>query len=98
MARYYKDNYFRIETCVIDRENYTIHVPRPVSFIALHRELCDLFDDIEWIVDIAPTVRYDDQHGCSVSPWKFENIEMIRGTFERWCCDEDDLYGEISNY
>lgn len=84
MARYYKDNYVRLNTCTIDEETKEIFVNKPTTFVAMHRELCDLFDDPDWMIYPAPTERITDDHGTSRPPWAFRNIELIDGTFELW--------------
>jgi hypothetical protein len=89
MARYYLDNYHRFETCIIDRENKTIHIHKPTTFIALHRELADIFDGPDWIIDIAPTIRYNDQSGEVLPPWVVDNHRYVDGTLVRWNEDNE---------
>lgn len=84
MARYYKDHFVRLETCVIDEETKEIFVTGPTTFVKMHRELQDLFDNIDWMIYTTPTIRYTDHHGASQPPWAFRNTEQINGTFELW--------------
>ena len=88
MARYYKDHYTRLETCVIDEEKKEIYVSAPTTFIKLHRELQDLFDDCDWMIHPSPTARITDERGETLPPWKFHNTNVIYGTIHRW--DEDN--------
>lgn len=84
MARYYKDHYVRLETCVIDEETKEIFVTGPTTFVKMHRELQDLFDDPDWMIYPAPTSRVTDSYGESLPPWSFRNAEHVYGTFDLW--------------
>lgn len=85
MAKYYLEpDLKRLKTCIVDRDTKTIHVPRPTTFIELHRELQDLFDDYDWMVEIAPTMRVTDHHGELRPPWLMNNVEFVDGVLELW--------------
>ena len=59
--KYYDENSAVLESCIVDRTNHTIRIHKKTSAIRIHRDLADLFDDPEWIVEISPTTRMHDQ-------------------------------------
>ena len=79
MAKYAYDHFYRYDDFVIERETQTLFIKHPMSALLLHRQLSDLFDDIEFITDDVITLRITDDL-IKVSPkWKVVNIDMCGG-------------------
>ena len=85
MAKYiglYEEKLTYLDTCIIDFDNHVIRVVHSTTFLALHRNLADTFDEPEWMFEIAPTLRFTDTHGELRVPWQIEGRHNIIGTLD----------------
>ena len=87
MAMYhgmYEEGLRHLDTCTVDIIHKEIRVTKPVTFLQLHRDLQDAFDDYDLITETTPTSRFTDTIEEKLPPWTFIDINKVKGTLKDW--------------
>jgi len=78
MAKYAYDTFEVVgDLFKINLEERIICTLRPMTALRLHRELCDIFDECDWMSFEPPTMRICDDHIQVHSAWTVGNPELI---------------------
>jgi len=76
MTKYATDQTLHFNTFSIRRAEHEIHINK-VPAIKFHRELLDVFDQIDWMTESSPSMRICDEIIHIHAPWKVVNPKDV---------------------